>query len=278
MKIIEDEGEETQTPRWQERHTAGRCAVLVSIISTSAMIPAHRLSHERNRPMLAIEACSDLPLFRQLPLEVLSKFQQLSSQRTFKAGAKIRIFEHPLEFVYIILRGTIKIRTWHNDYSESVMMIAGKGDMIGTLLYAPRIPYIEKAEAAMETTLLWLSNQDFESLLRNSSLLSNNLVQILTKRFRTVECHLHSLLRFDVARCLAYQLHYLVQEYGQPQPTGDCTIPFALTQSDLASLIGASRVRVNKILMDFKRRGILSMEPNHQIVIHNVHLLEAMCH
>ena len=42
-----------------------------------------------------------------------------------------------------------------------------------------------------------------------------------------------------------------------------------LTQSDLAALVGASRVRVNQAIAFFKRRGCISVEADHRITIHD---------
>lgn len=241
------------------------------------MLSAQRLVHEPIKVASAELAYYDLPLFRYLPLDVLLRLQHLASQRTFRAGDTIRCFEHPLECTYIVLRGAIKIRTWHDSRSEAVMMIAGKGDVLGGVLNDSKLRPIERAEAATETTLLWLSNHDFDAFLRSSPVLNQNMMQLLMRRLRTMECHLQAQLRFDVAGCLAYQINNLVQLYGERSPEGEVSIPFPLNQSDLASLIGASRVRVNNVVMDFKRRGIISLNSDHCLVIHQPKVLEKMC-
>jgi CRP/FNR family cyclic AMP-dependent transcriptional regulator len=60
------------------------------------------------------------------------------------------------------------------------------------------------------------------------------------------------------------------QEYGITLPTGDVTIPIRLTQSDLSGLIGATRVRVNQVLMVYKQRKFISISPNYHITIHSM--------
>ena len=46
-------------------------------------------------------------------------------------------------------------------------------------------------------------------------------------------------------------------------------IPLRLTQSDLAEIVGASRERVNQVIVDFKHRGFISVDPDHRIRVHD---------
>ena len=59
------------------------------------------------------------------------------------------------------------------------------------------------------------------------------------------------------------------RQYGQHTPDGAISIPIRLTQSDLASLIGASRERVNQIVTLYKRRGYISVDRNYRITVHD---------
>jgi hypothetical protein len=52
-------------------------------------------------------------------------------------------------------------------------------------------------------------------------------------------------------------------------PEDGTLIPMPLTQSDLAALVGASRVRVNQAIAFFKRRGCISVGTDHRITIHH---------
>jgi hypothetical protein len=56
-------------------------------------------------------------------------------------------------------------------------------------------------------------------------------------------------------------------------PVGGTLIPLPLTQSDLAALVGASRVRVNQAIAFFKRRGCISVGADHRIMVHDADAL-----
>jgi CRP-like cAMP-binding protein len=50
-------------------------------------------------------------------------------------------------------------------------------------------------------------------------------------------------------------------------------IPVPLTQSDLAALIGGSRVRVNQALGYFRRHEAISVDPHRPITVHDEEVL-----
>ena len=64
-------------------------------------------------------------------------------------------------------------------------------------------------------------------------------------RLRLANAHVRALAAVDVTGRIDAQLLALAREYGESSPEGGTLIPLPLTQSDLAALVGASRVRVN---------------------------------
>ncbi len=54
-------------------------------------------------------------------------------------------------------------------------------------------------------------------------------------------------------------------------------IRIALTQSDIADLVGASRKRVNQTMVYFKEEGLVSVDVDGRINIHNRDGLARFC-
>jgi CRP/FNR family cyclic AMP-dependent transcriptional regulator len=50
-----------------------------------------------------------------------------------------------------------------------------------------------------------------------------------------------------------------------------------LTQSDLAELVGASRERVNQVMVDLRQKGLLSVDSSHRILVHKPQALAELC-
>ncbi len=58
---------------------------------------------------------------------------------------------------------------------------------------------------------------------------------------------------------------------------GEVTIPLRLTQSDLGEIVGASRERVNQVIVELKQRGYISVDPDHRIRVHDRRSLARYC-
>lgn len=218
-----------------------------------------------------------MPLFHSLSQEELTRLEPLLRTRNFPVGANIITVEQPGEVVYIIQTGTVKIHVEQADGSDVILAILGPGEVVGEMG-----PIEEQTRSASvitlePTTVLWLSRSDFRECLLNLPTMSYNLVRILSRRLRIANAHIQSLASLDVYGRVARQLLSFAEEYGQKAHGGEIVIPIRLTQSDLADLVGASRVRVNQVLVDYKERNFISVAPNHRITVHNVQALAQRC-
>ena len=54
-------------------------------------------------------------------------------------------------------------------------------------------------------------------------------------------------------------------------------IPIRPTQSDLAELVGASRKRVNQVMVTYKRNGLISVDAEGYITVHKRAELARLC-
>jgi CRP/FNR family transcriptional regulator, cyclic AMP receptor protein len=221
---------------------------------------------------------TEIPLFDNLSPEQLNQVTSCCRSRTFPADTTIMTIERASDFVYVILSGSLKIRTLHEDGSEVTLAILGPGEVVGHILLDERYDaYATMVETVELTTLLWLSQDAFQSFLQTMPPLTYNLVQILQRRLQTANHYMQSVLRLDVPGRLAHRLLIFIREYGMELDDGAVMIPMRLTQTDLAELIGASRVRVNYAFASFKRRGYLSVTGEYQIIIHNIEALVRLC-
>jgi CRP-like cAMP-binding protein len=114
--------------------------------------------------------------------------------------------------------------------------------------------------------------------MQTMPLLGYNVASILARRLRLATAQIQSYATLDADGRVARQLLALAQEYGRKDENGGVLIPLHLTQTDLADLVGASRVRVNRVLMEFKKRNYLSVDASHRITLHNSEALRERCH
>jgi CRP/FNR family cyclic AMP-dependent transcriptional regulator len=120
-----------------------------------------------------------------------------------------------------------------------------------------------------ESLLLWMNREHFKQAIETIPRFALNLLGILTRRLRLSTEHIQTLAALDVNGRIARQLLAFADHYGRKSPSGEVTIPICLTQSEIAELVGASRKRVNQIIVAFKRYGWISIDNEYHITILN---------
>jgi len=113
--------------------------------------------------------------------------------------------------------------------------------------------------------------------MRTMPAIALNLLRILSDRLRLANERIQALCALDVYGRVARQIQSFARQYGQPSADGTVTIPIRLTQSDIASLVGATRERVNQVITSFKQQGYIAVDRTYHITIHNPEALERYC-
>jgi CRP/FNR family cyclic AMP-dependent transcriptional regulator len=234
-------------------------------------------SSERTPAVPEPGALAELPLFRGLTTQQLSRLGTLLQCKRSPAGTEIIAVDQPGEIAYLILDGSVKIHLGQPDGTNVILAILGAGEVVGEMSLADSLGRSASATTLEPSTLLLMDRATFWASLREMPTMTHNLVNILSRRLRLANLHTQSLAWLDVHGRVAAQLLAFAREYGEVAPNGDVLVPLRLTQSDLASMVGASRVRVNQALNFYKRRNYLSVNRDHHIVVHDLAALGRRC-
>lgn len=214
-----------------------------------------------------LHALQNLMLFQDLSPKELATVEGLLRRKTFSVGVDIITAEQPGEIAYIIVSGTVKIYTQQADGSTVVLAILGPGEMVGEMSLLENSDRSATVVTLEETTVYVMSRASFETCLQSMPMLTYNLVRMLSRRLRMAGAQVQALASLDVFGRVARQIVAFAHEYGQKRPDGHIFIPLLLTQSDLAGLVGASRVRVNQVLMFFRQQGSITIDQDHRITV-----------
>ncbi|MBW3632901.1 MAG: Crp/Fnr family transcriptional regulator [Chloroflexi bacterium] len=228
--------------------------------------------------MAGVPDASDLgslELFRGLSAAELARVNDLLGRTKFPAGAMILTADQPGEIAYIILEGTLKVSTLQSSGRELTLALLGPGEVVGELAVADRAGRSADVTALEPAVLVWLDRGSFVQLRRDIPAITENLLRLLARRLRLANAQLQAMATLDVHGRVARQLLALASVLGEDLPDGSSRIPLRITQSDLAALVGATRVRVNEVLVGFTRRRMIAVDRQHRITIHNRAELEA---
>ncbi len=225
-----------------------------------------------------LKTLKQMALFEGLSPDELRRLNEnLLHRKVFPAGTHVITVAQPGDVVYVLLEGSVKIYVDQVDGSEVILAFLGPGDtfgemgMIGSAGRSASVLTLEKC------VCLAMNRAAFLQSLRTINTLAYNLVRLLSRRLRLANEQVQALSTLDVRGRVARQLLAFAQRYGEANPKTEITIPLRLTQTDLASLVGASRERVNQVIVDFKDSGFLSVDAKHHMTVHDVDALIELC-
>jgi len=223
-------------------------------------------------------ALAEIALFKGLPAERLRRLNEVLHKKSVPAGTNMITAEQPGEVVYVLLEGTVKILIEQMDGREVILAFLGAGDTVGEMSLVDSAGRSANVMTMEKCTFLWMDRATFQDLLKNVPEFTQNLVRLLSGRLRMANEQIQSLSSLDVAGRLARQILAFAERYGQTEEgQSGIRVPLRLTQSDLAELVGASRERVNQVMVDFRQKDYLSVDSSHRILVHKPEDLARLC-
>ncbi len=213
------------------------------------------------------KALGNLDLFRGLSASELERVNGLLGHTKFPAGAMILTASQPGEIAYVVLDGTLKVSTLESNGRELTLALLGPGEIVGELALADRASRSADVVSLEPSNLVWIDRATFDQLRREIPLITENLLRLLARRLRLANAQLQAIATLDVHGRVARQLLALADALGQELPDGSVRIPLRITQSDLAALVGATRVRVNEVIVGFTRRKSIAVDSKHRITV-----------
>jgi CRP/FNR family transcriptional regulator, cyclic AMP receptor protein len=219
-----------------------------------------------------------IPLFRDLTPEQIDQISTRLHRMVAPACTIIISAHQPGDAVYIVLDGALKVSVDAADGSSAILSILGAREIVGEMSMVGESDCSATITTLERSTILWMHRADFQECLQSMPTLALNLSMVLARRLQQASAQILSLATQDVYGRVARTLLDCAQTYGRPAADRAMTIPLRLTQNDLASMVGASRERVNLVLAFYRGKGYLSAEPRHAITIHDTAALAGYCH
>ena len=201
------------------------------------------------------EALRETILFAELDDEQLDHIADASSVQSLQRN--VVLFEEgdePGEF-YLVLSGRVAIAQESDDGRESLLAVLGPGELFGEMGFLDGHNRSAQARALEESDVLVVPYAELRLLYENHPTALWNAVQLLARRLRATDQALSDTVFLDVMGRTAKRLLEMAggrDEFEMP-----------LTQEELASMVGASRERVNKAIHAFVRLGWITHDHRH---------------
>ena len=210
--------------------------------------------------------------FADLPEEEIQALSSATKRRTFRSGEVIFHRDDPGQVLYMIKEGKVKICIISPDGQEVSLAVLGKGEYFGEFALLDGLPRSTDAVALEKVECYTLQRSDFLNAILKNPKIAILVLEALSKRLRTTDQMVEDLIFLDVYGRVAKKLLELADAHGVKTGEG-VLIDVRLTQQELASIVGASRESVNKVLGYFTDKNFISTDKHH-ITIHNTNDLK----
>lgn len=167
--------------------------------------------------------------------------------------------------LYAVTSGRLEISVLSPDGAKLTLAILGKGDLLGEIaLFAPGAR--TATVTALETSKVWgVKNPDVLKALRVDTDLQMDMIELAGMRMRSMGQQYAEQVFMDVPTRLARRILHLV---------GPTDTSLKMSQTDLASFVGATRETVSKTLAIWKKDGIISLGRGTIVILDHARMKE----
>ncbi len=196
-----------------------------------------------------------ISLFSELSNSDLEAVTKLAVTRNFPKNTIILCEGDESDSLYVILSGKVKVYLSDDEGKEVTLNVQGEDEYFGELALLDSAPRSASVVTLEKTQLAVISKSSFEQCMEKNPGISLKVSRGLARRLRELSENVRSLALMDVYGRVAHTLLDMSEEQD-----GKMIIPQKLTQREIASMVGASREMVSRILRDLSIGGYITIE------------------
>lgn len=164
--------------------------------------------------------------------------------------------------LFFILDGKVKIYVSEQDGREVILNILGAGEFFGELSLIDEAPRSASVMTLESATISMITKPGFQQCIAEHPDIAMRLMRVLCQRIRTLTASVKNLALLDVYGRVARTLENMAVVKN-----GEQVIEQRLTHQDIASMVGASREMVSRIMKELTIGNYIEFK-DRRIVIH----------
>ena len=201
------------------------------------------------------EALRGTMLFSDLQDDSLDHIAEAGTVRSLHRGVVLFDEGATPDQCYLVLSGRIAIAHESEDGRESLLAVLGAGELFGEMGFLDGYNRSAQARTLEESAVLVVPYAELRLLYEKNPSALWSAVRLLAGRLRTMDEALSDVVFLDVMGRTAKRLLEMAGDRDE--------FEMPLTQEELASMVGASRERVNKAIATFVRLRWITQHHRH---------------
>ena len=217
---------------------------------------------------------SEFSLFRELCDHEINNIVDISISREWKKGSHVFLQDEPLENVYFIYKGKIKIYKTDISGKEQIVNILKKGEMFPHVGFFRKGGYPGFAEVLEDATFVVVPIALFEKVLIENPELCIKVFKVLGEKIVDLQERLESQILNNTYQQIIKLLVRLGKTHGEELEDGRTLLQGEFTNRDLANMIGTTRETVSRTLTKLKKDNLVVQDSEGNLVFNSDALSE----
>ena len=197
----------------------------------------------------------DVSLFAGMVDDDIATLEKMATLKVYPKNTIIISEGDQSDSLYAVISGKLKVYLSDDEGKEIIINMLGAGDYFGELALIDEEPRSASVMTSEESQLAVISKTTFEEAMAGHPEMALTVIKGLVSRLRNLTENVKSLALMDVYGRVARTLLELAEDRD-----GKKVIAQRLTQRDIASMVGASREMVSRILKDLTIGGYISIK------------------
>ena len=206
-------------------------------------------------------------LFSDLDDNELDKIVDISISREWKKNSHIFMQGDPLENVYFINEGKVKVYKSDANGREQIVAILKKGEMFPHVGFFRKGGYPGYSEVLEQASLVVVPISQFEKVLVDNPHLSIKVFKVLGEKIVDLQERLEAQILNNTYEQIIKLLIRLGELHGEKQEDGTVLLKADFTNKDLANMIGTTRETVSRTLTKMKKDELITTDSNGNIIL-----------
>jgi CRP-like cAMP-binding protein len=199
-------------------------------------------------------------------------FEETEQIQKIKAGTVLFQEKDPVEYIYLILKGSISIGRVHMRGKEFILKILHNREILVEYQLFTINPYYSFfAKTLSDCELLAVKRTKFEEYIKNDPLAINSLVTWLSTSYLKAQMKCQDLIMNGKKGGLYSILIRLCHSYGVPTEEG-ILIDLPITHQELANLTYGTREVIQRSLKELREKDVIYYD-QQKFIVKKLHYL-----
>ena len=214
------------------------------------------------------------PIFETFDDDVIRKVMAIAIPKSWPSGATLFQRGDDGNQMIALASGRIKLSLLTPQGKELTLRHVEPGMILGEMAILDGEPRSADATATMSSKGYVIRKSDFQSLLSTYPQAANSIIAYLCNRLRDTTEQLETIALYDIdSRVARFLMAALRQLHGDELPDS-ANLQLFLSQSEIASILGASRPKINRAIMALEDAGAITR--NGTVINCNIQRLTAL--